>query len=84
MRWLLGPEHPDVGITIAGLGEVLRREKMFAESETTLRRALTILVNANGEAHVWTQRTIKMLANLYTDWHKPAQAAEYSARLAKG
>ena len=28
-----------------------------------------------------TQRTIKSLAALYTDWKKPAQAAAYTARL---
>ena len=77
----LGPEHPDVGVALAGMGDVLRKEGKLGEAEATLRHALDILVKALGEDSMMTQFTIKALADLYTQWEKPAQAATYAARL---
>lgn len=77
----LGPDHPDVGTTLAGLGQAYRKLGKFPESEAAFKRALDIQVKALGEDNVVTQRTIKALAGLYTDWKRPAQAAAYTARL---
>jgi tetratricopeptide (TPR) repeat protein len=77
----LGPEHPDVGTTLTGLGQAYRKLGKFPESEAAFRRALDIQVKALGEDNVATQRTIKTLAGVYTEWKKPAQAAAYTARL---
>jgi serine/threonine protein kinase/tetratricopeptide (TPR) repeat protein len=77
----LGPEHPDVGTTLTGLGQAYRKLGKFPESEAAFKRALDIQVKAFGEDNVATQRTIKTLAGVYTDWKKPAQAAAYTARL---
>ena len=77
----LGPEHPDVGTTLTGLGQAYRKLGKFPESEAAFKRALDIQVKALGEDNVATQRTIKTLAGVYTDWKKPAQAAAYTARL---
>jgi hypothetical protein len=38
-------------------------------------------VKANGEEAGLTQRTLRVLVKLYSDWGKPAQAAAYTARL---
>jgi predicted Ser/Thr protein kinase len=77
----LGPEHPDVGVTLLGYGDTLRVQKKYAEAEGALRRSLEIQVKANGEEAGLTQRTLRVLVKLYTDWKKPAQAAAYTARL---
>ena len=77
----LGPEHPDVGITLLGYGDTLRMEKKYAEAEAPLRRAVEILSKASGEGAGISQRTIKAVVRLYTEWGKPEKAAAYAARL---
>jgi tetratricopeptide (TPR) repeat protein len=77
----LGPEHPDVGMTLLGFGDLLRKRGNFPEAEAALQRSLDIRVKAFGEGNDMAQRTIKVLADLYTAWKKPAQAAAYTARL---
>ncbi len=77
----LGPEHPDVGVALLGYGDTLRVQKKYAEAEGALRRSLEIQVKANGEEAGLTQRTLRVLVKLYTEWGKPAQAAAYTARI---
>jgi len=77
----LGPEHPDVGMTLLGFGDLLKKIGKYPESEAALKRSLDIRVKAFGESNAMAQRTIKVLADLYTAWGRPAQAAAYTARL---
>jgi serine/threonine protein kinase len=77
----LGPDHPDVGMTWMGMGNALRRQKRFAESESALLRAEGILVHALGEEARLPQFALNSLAQLYTEWGRPAQAAKYAARV---
>ncbi len=77
----LGPEHPDVGMTLLGFGDLMRKVGKYPESETALKRSLEIRVKAFGEDNAMAQRTIKLLADLYTEWKKPQQAAAYTTRL---
>ena len=77
----LGPEHPDVGTVLAGMGYSLRKLGKYPESEASLKRALDIQVKALGEGNAWTQRSIKGLVALYTEWKKPAEAAAFTARV---
>jgi tetratricopeptide (TPR) repeat protein len=77
----LGPEHPDVGTTLSGMGQAYRKLGKYPESEAAFKRALDIQVKALGEDNAVSQRTIKAIAGLYTDWKKPAEAAVYTARL---
>jgi hypothetical protein len=37
--------------------------------------------NGLGEDNAVSQRTVKAIAGLYTEWKKPAQAAAYTARV---
>ena len=77
----LGPEHPDVGTILFGMGDPLRKLGKYSEAEAALKRALDIQVKAFGEGNAATQRTIKALVTLYTEWKKPAEATAYTARL---
>ena len=77
----LGPEHPDVGTILLGMGDSLRKLEKYSEAEAALKRSLDIHVKALGEGNAATQRMIKVLATLYTAWKKPAEAAAYTARL---
>jgi serine/threonine protein kinase len=77
----LGPEHPDVGLVTSAYGDTLRLEKKYGEAEPQLLHALAILVKANGGDNGSTQRALKNLVNLYTDWGKPEKAAAYQARV---
>ncbi|HVO51017.1 MAG TPA: serine/threonine-protein kinase [Thermoanaerobaculia bacterium] len=77
----LGPEHPDVGIALLGYGDTLRLEKKYAEAEAPLRRSAELLAKANGEGAGITQRAIKVVVKLYTEWGKPEKAAVYQARV---
>ncbi len=77
----LGPEHADVGLALACMGDVLRKRGKYGESEATLRRALDVLVRTGGEDGGMTQWTLKAFVNLYTAWGQPARASEYAARV---
>ena len=77
----LGPEHPDVGLTLLGYGDTLRLEKKYAEAEAPLRRSVELLAKANGEGAAITQRTLKVLVKLYAEWGKPEKAPPFQARI---
>jgi tetratricopeptide (TPR) repeat protein len=77
----LGPDHPDVSHVRTGMGELLTKQKKYAEAEPVLLRALEVRMKAFGETHPRTQRTIRDLGELYEQWDKPAQAAAYKKRL---
>jgi tetratricopeptide (TPR) repeat protein len=81
LRASLGNEHPDLGQSLMGMGDVLRRQRKFAESESTLRESLAILSGTLGDENPMTQRALQNFVKLYTDWEKPALAAQYSARV---
>ena len=68
-------------MTLLGFGDLLKKIGKFPEAETALKRSLDIRIKAFGESNDMAQRTIKLLADLYTAWNKPAQAAAYTARL---
>ena len=77
----LGPDHPDVSHVRNAMGELLIKQKKYAEAEPVLLRALEIRMKVFGEAQVRTQKTIRDLGDLYEQWGKPAQARAYRARL---
>ena len=77
----LGPEHLDVGTLLRGMGDSLRKLGKLSGVRGRVQALARHPVKALGEDNAGTQRTIKALATLYTDWKKPAQAAAYTARL---
>ena len=77
----LGPDHPDVGIALLGWGDTLRMQKKYAEAESPLRRSADILSRVRGDDAGITQRSLKSLVKLYTEWGKAEKAAPYAARV---
>ena len=69
-----------IGGIMTTYGNCLRRLKRFDEAESNLleghRRQLGVL----GPAHQQTKLSIEALVNLYTDWNKPDQVAEWKAK----
>jgi Tfp pilus assembly protein PilF len=66
---------------LAGMADLFQKEGRYGEAEAAMRRALDIRVKSFGESGRLTQKSIKALADLYTAWGRPAQAASYTARL---
>jgi len=56
-------------------------EGQFAAAEKTLLSASARLESARGADFVRTQDAFRNLAELYDRWKRPAQAAEWRARL---
>jgi serine/threonine-protein kinase len=88
---LLGDQHPEtitlprghlriaryrdhVGICLAALGR-------FSEAEQELLAAQDALHRQAGDLHPYTQKSVANLIWLYELWGKPAQAAQWMARL---
>jgi serine/threonine-protein kinase len=74
--------HPlvePVGAAVARgeLGECLTREKRFAEAEAPLLAAHAHMAKL-GPDHRWSQQAARRLADLYTAWGRPADAAKYA------
>ena len=76
-RKLLGEKHPSVATCLRNLAALLRRKGDFAAAEPLFLEALTIFQNRLGEAHTRTREAYEGLAELYTAWGKPDQAAQW-------
>jgi eukaryotic-like serine/threonine-protein kinase len=61
------------------LGECLKDEKNYRESELLMLEAFPIIKESFGIDHPRTQAAAKYLADLYEAWGKPEQAAIYKA-----
>ncbi len=64
---------------------VLIRMRRYAEAETQLDHAWTIFMHADGfgAAHPRAQDVVDSAIELYRDWHKPDQLAQWQARKKK-
>jgi hypothetical protein len=63
------------------LADTLRRLGQLDAAEPLMRAGLEARVKLLGETHAATQRALKALAELATARGKPAEAADYTARL---
>ena len=67
----LGNEHPDIASSLHSLGEALRLENQFDESEVLLRQALAMRRNVFGNEHADVAQslfTLGMLFNRQAKW----------------
>jgi len=76
----LGPDHPDVAISLNDLANVYSHEGRYADAETMFERALTIAERALGPDHPFVARPIDGLATVYQQMGRYAEAEPLHAR----
>jgi serine/threonine protein kinase/tetratricopeptide (TPR) repeat protein len=79
----VGEDNLDLVSVQIKLGKILSKEGSYPEAEGLLRHGLEVRTKALGEGNPATQRVIQLLADLFTGWRKPEQAAAYQAKLVK-
>jgi tetratricopeptide (TPR) repeat protein len=73
----LGPEHPDVALSLCSLAELYQHEGRYAEAEPLYKQAVTISQNALGPAHPNTAYESQKLGSMYYVWDRPKDAQKY-------
>ena len=73
----LPPEDPMIPNTASILGECLTAQKRHAEAEPLLVESYNELKAKLGDQHKRTLDARQRLAQLYDDWNKPEQAAQF-------
>jgi hypothetical protein len=81
-RERFGIEHNGTRTTIFQLAEMLREAGRFAEAEPLYRELWDINLELRGPDHPKTHLAIRRMVNLYEEWGRPDQAAEWRAKLA--
>ncbi len=80
---LLGRDHAVTGEIEYGLGKALLQARHYAEAETMLLAAIKEKTKDLGSDHWRMAGYIDPLIQLYADWGKPEQAAQWQATRAK-
>ena len=78
----LGPEHPDVAVSLANLAEVYAAQRKYAQAEPLFVRSLAIVEKLCGPDAPETARSLGDLAAFYRASGKPKKAAELEKRAA--
>jgi tetratricopeptide (TPR) repeat protein len=63
----LGPDHPDVAVTLINLGVFYKTEKRYNQAEELLRRAVDINVKALPAGHSYVEYGLFLLAGVLMD-----------------
>ncbi len=82
-RKIYPPTHWLVGNSERHLGEHYTRAARYADAERVLLHGYGLVLAGLGPDHPRTQDAVKALAELYRRWGRPAQEAEYRAKLPK-
>jgi hypothetical protein len=85
-RRVLGDLHPTTILSVSRLAALYQKEGQYAEAEALLLPLTTAPGGASGKLHAQgvDLDTVKQLIDLYDAWKKPAQAAEWRAKLEDG
>ena len=70
----LGPEHPDVALSLNNLAGLYHAQGRYADAEPLLRRALEIMEKVLGPEHPHTATSLNNLAKLYRFQGRLAEA----------
>ncbi|MBP1748989.1 MAG: Kinesin light chain [Deltaproteobacteria bacterium] len=70
----LGPDHPDVAISLNNLAELYRQQGRYAEAEPLFQRSLAIWEKALGPFHPDVAISLNNLAGLYYQMGRYAEA----------
>ena len=76
----LGSNHPDVAITINGLGQLYHNQGKYAEAEPLYKRSLAIWEKALGPDHPHVATSLGNLAALYRKTDRKAEAEKLEKR----
>jgi serine/threonine-protein kinase len=80
----LGDESQDVARVRVKYGECLLDLRRYADAEAQALAALPVMRGSVGESGEWTQRTVRLLANVYEAWGRPAEAERYRKLVTSG
>ena len=64
---MLGPDHPDVAISLNDLANLYQRQSRYADAEMLYKRSLAISERALGPDHPDVAASLNNLAMLYKD-----------------
>ncbi len=76
----LGPDHPNVGLTLFNLARVYQTRGKQTAAEFLFKRALTIQETALDPDHPAVAETLENFAALLRETGRAAEAAEVEAR----
>lgn len=78
----LGPDHPNVGLSLNNLAVLYRALGQYAQAEPLFKRALTIRENALGPGHPAVATILENLAGLYRKTNRANEAEPLEKRAA--
>ena len=76
----LGPDHPDIAISLTNLAFLYHAQARYAEAEALFRRALAIIEQAVGPAHPKVAATLESYAALLRKTNREYEALKTEAR----
>jgi CHAT domain-containing protein len=76
----LGPDHPDVALSLNNLGYLYNEQGRYAEAEPLYQRSLAIREKALGRDHPYVAQSLNNLAELYRNQGRYADAEPLSRR----
>ena len=82
---LLGPEHPDVALTLSNLAVLYKAQGRYADAEALYQRAWPLFEQALGPTHPHVETCLQNYARLLRDTQRRAEgrALEGRARQAR-
>jgi len=78
----LGERSQDLAKVRVKYGACLLKLRRYAAAEEQALAALPVMRDSLGEGKEWTQRTVRLLVDVYEAWGKPNEAARYRKLLA--
>ena len=79
----VGPDHPDVAMSLNNLAELYRTQGQYVQAEPLYKRALAIYEKAFGPDHPNVATSLNNLAELYRATNRVKEAEELELRAAK-
>ena len=72
----LGPEHPDVAVSLSNLADLYRDQGKYGEAEPLYQRSLAIREKMLGPEHPDVATVLEKMAELYERMDRPVESAE--------
>ena len=79
---MLGPDHPDVAISLNNLAGLYQHQGNYAKAEPLYKRSLAIFETALGHDHLNVATSLENLAGLYRATQRTVEAEVLEQRAA--